>query len=203
MFKLAKLIYKALIFLFKELYIFRLRYLNFIILNIRAKYQNRLTYKTIPICNQRTFITGPGKVEIGCKCVFGYKLGGFYRYGSIECQSRDRNAIIKIGDYVSTNNNVFICANNFIEIKDQTRIGQNVTIMDFEAHGIEPSKRNQLGDVGNVKIGENVWIGNNVTILKNSEIGKNSIVAAGAVVSGKFPENVIIGGVPAKIIKSI
>ena len=54
-----------------------------------------------------------------------------------------------------------------------------------------------------VVIDENVWIGNNVMILKNSEIGKNSIVAAGAVVSGVFPPNVIIGGVPAKVIKEI
>ncbi|UMB55472.1 hypothetical protein MKD41_08355 [Lutibacter sp. A64] len=43
----------------------------------------------------------------------------------------------------------------------------------------------------------------NVTILKNSEVGDNSIVAIGAVVIGKFPKNVIIGGVPAKIIKTI
>lgn len=50
-------------------------------------------------------------------------------------------------------------------------------------------------------IGKNVWIGNNVTILKNSEVGDNTIIAAGAVVSGKFPANVIIGGVPAKTIK--
>ncbi|UBB91028.1 hypothetical protein J4771_06535 [Candidatus Kaistella beijingensis] len=75
--------------------------------------------------------------------------------------------------------------------------------MDFEAHGIAPDRRNQIGDIGKVIIGENVWIGNNVTILKNTEIGNNSIVAAGAVVGGVFPENVIIGGVPAKIIKNL
>jgi maltose O-acetyltransferase len=40
-------------------------------------------------------------------------------------------------------------------------------------------------------------------ILKNSEVGKNTIVAAGSVVTGSFPSNVIIGGVPAKIIKMI
>jgi acetyltransferase-like isoleucine patch superfamily enzyme len=75
--------------------------------------------------------------------------------------------------------------------------------MDHEAHGIEINKRNQVGVVGNVKIGKNSWIGNNVTILKIREIGENSIVATGSVVSGKFPPNVIIGGIPAKIIKVI
>ena len=53
---------------------------------------------------------------------------------------------------------------------DHTRIGQNVTIMDFEAHGIDPSKRNKVGEIGEVIIEENVWIGNNVIILKNSKI---------------------------------
>ena len=42
-----------------------------------------------------------------------------------------------------------------------------------------------------------------MTILKGSEIGTHSVVAAGAVVSGKFPPSVIIGGVPAKIIRKI
>jgi acetyltransferase-like isoleucine patch superfamily enzyme len=96
-----------------------------------------------------------------------------------------------------------LCSANYIEIGDDTLIGQYVTIMDHEAHGIDPDKRRQIGGIGQVIIGKNVWLGNNVTILKNTEIGDNSIVATGAVVSGKFPTNVIIGGVPAKIIKAI
>jgi acetyltransferase-like isoleucine patch superfamily enzyme len=75
--------------------------------------------------------------------------------------------------------------------------------MDHEAHGVKPDETRQLGTIGKVIIGKNVWVGNNVTILKNSEIGDNSIVATGAVVTGKFPANVIIGGIPAKIIKEV
>lgn len=75
--------------------------------------------------------------------------------------------------------------------------------MDHEAHGVAPDKRRELGVIGEVVIGKNVWIGNNVIILKESQVGDNSIVAAGAVVSGRFPENVIIGGVPAKILRSL
>jgi len=76
-------------------------------------------------------------------------------------------------------------------------------IMDHEAHGINPTERRKLGEIGNVIIGKNVWIGNNVTILKNTEIGENSIVAVGAVVEWKFTAKVIIVGLPAKIIKSL
>lgn len=152
---------------------------------------------------QITFCKGAGQVEIGKNCIFGTKLGGFHRGGSIELQARYEKAKIKIGNNVATNNNILFCAANYIEIGEDTLIGQNVTIMDFEAHGIEPLKRRQIGEIGKILIGKNVWIGNNVTILKNSSIGNNTIVATGAVVSGVFPANVIIGGVPAKIIKSL
>lgn len=153
--------------------------------------------------DQYTLIEGAGKVKIGQNCTFGCKLGGFHRGGSIEIQTRFKNAKIIIENNVATNNNIFLCAANLIKIGKSTRIGHFVTVMDFEAHSTNPEKRNKVGKIGQVIIGENVWIGNNVTILKNSEIGKNTIVAAGAVVAGKFPSNVIIGGIPAKMIKSI
>lgn len=164
---------------------------------------HRIIYQSFPSFNQYTICKGQGIVEIGAKCSFGYKLGGFNKGGTIELQARYKNSRIVIGNNISTNNNIMLCAANYIEIGDNTLICQYVTIMDHEAHGIEPDKRRQIGIIGSVIIGKNTWLGNNVTILKNSEIGDNSIVATGAVVSGKFPANVIIGGVPAKIIKSI
>jgi len=55
----------------------------------------------------------------------------------------------------------------------------------------------------NVTIGENVWIGAKVTITDGVRIGNGSIIAAGAVISkGTYPENSIIGGVPARVIRS-
>lgn len=156
-----------------------------------------------PWCNQYTIISGEGKLNIGKNCEFGFKLGGRHRHGSIEFQPRYKNSKIIILDNVFTNNNVFMCAANYIEIGQSTLIGEGVTIMDHEAHGINPKFRRQVGEIGEVKIGNNVWIGNNVIILKNTIIGNNTIVAAGAVVTGEFPSNVIIGGVPAKVIKDL
>ena len=54
-----------------------------------------------------------------------------------------------------------------------------------------------------IKLGNNIWVGAKVTFLDGCEVGDNSVVAAGAVVTGSFPENSIIGGVPAKVIKKI
>lgn len=152
---------------------------------------------------QKLLLTGEGRILIGEECFFGCRLGGRNKNGVIEIQARSKDSVIQIGKNVATNNNIFICSVNSIVIGDDTLLGEGVTIMDFEAHGIHPDERRKMGTVGNVRIGNNVWVGNNVIILKNTEVGDNSIIAAGAVVSGKVPSNVIVGGVPAKVIRSI
>jgi acetyltransferase-like isoleucine patch superfamily enzyme len=164
---------------------------------------SKISCVTVPQCEQKILVTGKGKLAIGSRCYLGYRLGGRNRYGAIEFQARADNASITIGDNVAMNNNVFICAYNKIIIGDHTLIGENVTIMDFEAHGLPPNRRREIGIIGEVTIDRNVWIGNNVTVLKNTNIGENTVIAAGAVVSGTFPANVIIGGVPAKVIGAI
>jgi acetyltransferase-like isoleucine patch superfamily enzyme len=201
--KLLKILYVLISLPFNKINYYKRRYYNFFVINLKFFFEKRIIYYTPIAFNQKIFLTGSGYIKIGKNCSFGYKFGGFSYKSSIEIQPRYKDSIIKIGNNVSTNNNIFICAANCIVIGDNTLIGQNVCIMDHEAHGIEPNKRKTIGIVGEVIIGENVWIGNNVTILKNSKIGKNTIIATGAVVTGSFPENVIIGGVPAKIIKQI
>lgn len=54
-----------------------------------------------------------------------------------------------------------------------------------------------------IHIKKNAWIGANATILQGVTIGENAIVAAGAVVSSNVPDNTVVGGIPAKIIKTI
>jgi acetyltransferase-like isoleucine patch superfamily enzyme len=179
------------------------QFIRLIFPNVMAIIFGRLKFASDVSPNQRIICEGYGIVRIGKNCSFGYRKGGFWRGGSIELQARNSNSRIIIGDNVATNNNVFVCAAKSITIGDNTLIGQNVTISDHEAHGINPEERGKVGKIGRVIIGENVWIGSNVTILKNSEIGKNSVVATGAVVSGTFPDNVIIGGIPAKIIRNL
>lgn len=91
----------------------------------------------------------------------------------------------------------------FVEIGDNTIFGNYVSIHP-ENHNYsdlsKPIREQGVNSKGGVKIGKNCWIGAKVTILDGTEIGDNCIVAAGAVVTGKFPNNAIIGGVPAKII---
>lgn len=55
---------------------------------------------------------------------------------------------------------------------------------------------------GKVKVGNNVYIGNNALIMPGVTIGCNVLVAAGSVVTHSVPDNVVIGGNPAKIIST-
>lgn len=185
------------------IYIYLNRWIYFIQPNLIGILKGRIIYEECPKFNQLTICKGDGKVEIGRNCTFGFKLGGFNKCGSVELQARTEDSKIVIGNNILTNNNIFLCAANYIEIGEDTLIGQYVTIMDFEAHGLRPNDRRHIGQIGKVIIGKNCWLGNNVTVLKNSIIGENTVVATGAVVSGVFPANVIIGGVPARIIKEL
>jgi len=88
-----------------------------------------------------------------------------------------------------------------IHIGSSSLLGMNVTIATLN-HGFSKETRN-ITYSAPVNIGENVWIGSSATILPGVTIGDNSIVAAGAVVTKDVPENTVVAGVPAQIIKKI
>lgn len=93
-----------------------------------------------------------------------------------------------------------------ISIGKDTVIGGNTKIIDNDFHPLQASKRveHRMEDVKKrpISIGEGCFIGANCIILKGTVIGNNCVVGAGSVVCGVFPDNVIIAGNPAKIIKN-
>lgn len=112
---------------------------------------------------------------------------------------------IKIGNNVGLGTCGHYGGAGGVEIGDDTIIGNYVSIHP-ENHIFTDTRipiREQGVTHKGIKIGKGCWIGAKTTILDGTIIGNGSVVAAGAVVSGKFPNNVIIGGVPAKIIKKI
>lgn len=68
---------------------------------------------------------------------------------------------------------------------------------------VEKRKANKVEDIRKapIVIGENTFVGMNCIILKGTTIGKNCIIGAGSVVHGSYPDNCVIAGNPAKIIK--
>ena len=108
------------------------------------------------------------------------------------------------GDYCGLGTNAFYGAAGGITIGNNVIIGNYVT-MHSENHNFSDTNipiRLQGTNHKGIVIGNNCWIGAKVTILDGVHIGDGCVVAAGAVVTKNFPDNVVIGGVPAKIIKS-
>jgi maltose O-acetyltransferase len=78
------------------------------------------------------------------------------------------------------------------------------TLISTVNHPLNPSgRRRHLGIAKPVNIGNDVWIGGNVVILPGVTIGNNCVVAAGAVVTKDVPDNSLVAGVPAKVIKTL
>jgi acetyltransferase-like isoleucine patch superfamily enzyme len=111
------------------------------------------------------------------------------------------------GKHIRLGKNIFINhACSFLDlggitIEDDVLIGPRVNLTT-ENHPVDPTKRKFL-DLKAITIKQNAWIGAGATILPGVTVGENSIVAAGAVVNKDVPANTIVGGVPAKIIRTI
>lgn len=88
-----------------------------------------------------------------------------------------------------------------VYIGDGCLIGHNVVIATLN-HELAPARRANLVPAP-VRLGDNVWVGSNATILPGVTIGDGSVVAAGAVVTKDVPPMTVVGGVPAKAIRSI
>ena len=110
--------------------------------------------------------------------------------------------MIYIGDHTHLGENVHLRGGAKITIGKWCQIANNAIILTGD-HKIDGSLYYGRNIFANVEIGDNVWIGSNAIILAGVNIGKNSVVGAGAVVTKDVPPNVIVAGVPARIIKKI
>ncbi|MDE6893321.1 MAG: sugar O-acetyltransferase [Lachnospiraceae bacterium] len=108
---------------------------------------------------------------------------------------------ITIGKDVFINSGCHFQDQGGIEIGDGALIGHNVVLATIN-HALEPEE-NRKNHYAPIKIGAHVWIGSNATILPGVTLGEYAVVAAGAVVTKDVPPLTVVGGVPAKILKSI
>lgn len=132
----------------------------------------------------------------------GYKLGKNVRVvSSAKFFIRD----LELDDDVFISHDVMIGGgtNSKVRIGKRTGIGPRSMII-AGTHEIGPSEtRVGKGVSSNVTIGDGVWIGPNCTILANVNIGNGVIVGAGAVVTKDVPDNVLLGGVPGRVIREL
>lgn len=173
---------------------------NYIFIYTRLKKHGR----NIRINRKSYYINGLKYITIGndFTCSLGLWLEAIDSY-----EIYKYNPNLNIGNHVSIERNCHIGCIHKIVIGDNVLIGSNVLIEDH-SHGktFDYSKfrrKLELVSNGDISIGNNVWICDNVVILAGAKIGNNCVIAANSVVNKEFPDNCLIGGVPAKIMKKI
>ena len=108
---------------------------------------------------------------------------------------------ISIGKHVFINHACSFLDMGGITLEDNVLIGPKVNLIT-ENHPLDPANRRTML-CKPILIRRNAWIGAGVTILPGVTIGENAVVAAGAVVSRDVPDNTIVAGIPARIIKQV
>ena len=105
-----------------------------------------------------------------------------------------------VARYISASGGCYIQGVNGVEIGDYTMLAPGVKIISSN-HSLEDfSKQVKTSPI---KIGKYCWIASNVTILPGVQLGDRTIVAAGSVVTKSFEGDMIIAGVPAKVLRKL
>lgn len=148
------------------------------------------------------FISNPSYIELGENVII-------HPNARILCvkefKGKSFHPSIKIGNNVKIQQGVHIACAGKILIEDGVTIGQYVRIFDIDHTYHDTSKpiHSQPIYAGKVIIGKNSFIGTGSVIMSGAKIGKNCIVGANAVVKGHFADQIVLGGIPAKVIKNI
>lgn len=147
-------------------------------------------------------------VHISALCKAPLKIGNNVKIGAYS-RIVASTSFNNLGEYIRIGNNVgigefaYLGGGGGLEIGDDCIIGQYLSCHP-ENHNYRGNSLIRLQGVTRqgIKIGNNCWLGAKVTILDGVTIGDNCVVAAGAVVTKSMPPNSVIGGVPAKVLKS-
>jgi len=151
------------------------------------------------VANSAVFMASPevhgtGKVSVGERTLF---------YPGLYLETRS-SGTIQIGSDVVCSRGVHLVAYEQIHIGSGTMIGEYTSIRD--ANHSKPQLGQSLRESGHtsrpIQIGSKVWIGRGVTILGGVRIGDGAVIAANAVVNQDVAAGSLVGGVPARVLKS-
>lgn len=180
-------------------------------------YLRRLSYRFQPV-----FIRGwyagfqPGLISVatpmalGKRTIFAIASGAEIRIGRNFRTCRDVEIAVHAGGSLEIGDDVYIGHSSVIVCSGKMRIGSNTLIADMvtirdKEHGFEKGKliRQSAGVQKDIAIGRNCWLCSKVTITAGAAIGDNVVVGANAVVTKTFGRNLLLGGVPAKVLRTI
>lgn len=108
---------------------------------------------------------------------------------------------VNLGKNIYINKNVNMVSLGGVNIEDNVLIGPKAIIISINHDQNEKNRRNLIPK--SVHLKKNSWIGAGAIVLPGITIGKNSIVGAGSVVTKDVPDNAVVVGNPAKVIKKL
>ena len=161
---------------------------------LKVRYRGRL--QTDGLC----FIAPGVKLEIGRDAVL--KLGRWSWLGH-GCKIRCHEGRVAFGAKSVMGQECTISAYQSVSIGRECVIADRAMLIDFDHGTVEPDRPIRLQGIykRDVRVGHNVWIGYGACILRGVTVGDNAIVGTNAVVTRDVPDNAVVGGVPARVLR--
>jgi len=108
-----------------------------------------------------------------------------------------------MGDRSSMGAGCFIGCSGYIEIGNDVMLGPGVRVFSENHVFVDTSTTIKSQGVvrGTVHIGDDCWIASGATITANVRIGSGVVVAAGSVVTSDVPDNAVVAGIPARVLR--
>ncbi len=179
---------------------------------------------------RKTTIINEGAILLNCKFISKnnntiiFHSGGvirntvFHIFGSNNIIEIGENASINNGEFwiEDDHNNVIIGSNTHlcgkihlactegktIRIGNDCLLSSEIVFRTGDSHSIVDLNGHRINSADDIEIGNHVWIGHRALIQKGVNISNNTVIATGAIVTKSFEEtNIILAGVPAKIVK--
>ena len=161
---------------------------------LKLRFRGRL--QTEGLC----FICPRVKLEIGRNATLRIGRWAWIGHG---CKIRVHEGEVSIGAKTVIGQECTISAFQRVSVGRECIIADRVMLIDFDHGVIEVDRpiRQQGIYKRDVRVGHNVWIGYGACILRGVSVGDNAIVGTRAVVTRPFPDNAVLGGVPAQLIR--
>lgn len=122
----------------------------------------------------------------------------------VEIFVENNNCKVEIGEGTFIGRHTHIACsedNSQIIIGSYGMISSNCQIRSGDSHSITDLEGNRINPASSVMILEHCWLGEGCKVTKGVTIGANSVVSTGAIVTKSFGKNVLLGGIPAKVLK--
>jgi acetyltransferase-like isoleucine patch superfamily enzyme len=161
---------------------------------LKLRWRGRL--ETDGLC----FVCPGVKFEIGRDATL--KLGRWSWIGH-GCKVRVHEGAVSIGAKSVLGQECTISAFQHVSIGRECIVADRVMIIDFDHGVVEVERPIRLQGIykRDVKVGHNVWIGYGACILRGVSVGDNAVIGTSAVVTTDVPDNAVVAGIPARVIR--